>query len=129
LQWQRGGGLRPPKVVTDATNEYLKAEDKLGRWADECLEPDSDGQITSTEMFHSWRRWALRNNEYVGSQTKFSIDLKEAGYTSIRKSEGVVFIGYKLKPFIDDVYYCNAPDHKCQRGAVCAYEGACQWKP
>jgi putative DNA primase/helicase len=95
LEWQRVG-LQPPKIVTDATDDYLETEDKLGRWIAECLERDPNGWASSSDLFYSWTSWAEENNEWVGSQTKFSIVLKEAGFKQVRRKEGNGFAGLKV---------------------------------
>ena len=70
--WQRIG-LKPPKAVADATDEYFETEDALERWIEECCERTSG--ITPTEsskLFDSWKRWAESAGEHPGSQKRFS---------------------------------------------------------
>jgi putative DNA primase/helicase len=98
LEWQRIG-LKPPKVVTDATDDYLETEDKLGRWIAECLERDPNGWASSSALFASWKSWAESNGEWVGSQTKLSINLKDAGFEPARKETGNGFAGLNAPDF------------------------------
>jgi putative DNA primase/helicase len=97
LQWQRIG-LQPPTIVVAATDDYLESEDKLGRWISECCERNVNAWTSSSDLFYSWKNWAEENNEYVGSQTKFSIDMQEAGYKHRRLSTGAKFSGLRLLP-------------------------------
>jgi len=128
LEWQRIG-LRPPKIVTDATEEYLKSEDKLGRCIEECLEIDPNEWMSSTDLFYSWKQWAEDNNEWVGSQTKLSIDLKDAGFEPVKKETGNGFAKLTLKPgFAGVAGGCKAPGAAggaCQRHGVCEAHGKC----
>jgi putative DNA primase/helicase len=97
LEWQRTG-LKPPQVVTDATAEYLKTENKLERWIDECCERDVQAWTSSTDLYHSWGCWADFNKEFVGSHTKFAKDMKDAGYAKDDRSSANGFRGLRLKP-------------------------------
>jgi putative DNA primase/helicase len=127
LQWQKIG-MQPPKVVTDATDDYLDSEDKLGRWIDECLERDPNGWMSSTDLFYSWKHWAEDNNEWVGGQTKLSIDLKEAGFKPVRKPHANGFAGLRLKPFAGPVS-CRVVGAKgqCRLAGACEATGVCQY--
>jgi len=114
LEWQRDG-LKPPKIVTDATEEYMQAQDKMGRWIDECFERDEGEDkktgkkvwTSSNEIFESWKVWAETNGEFPGSQTKLSNDLSERGFQSERRTfydkdkhqtKIMGFLGLRLKP-------------------------------
>jgi putative DNA primase/helicase len=97
LEWQ-SIGLNPPKIVTDATEEYLKAEDRYGRWLDECCVRDVNGWTGSTALFESWKEWADQNREYVGTRTKFSSDIRDRGFKLQGRESGNGFLGVKVKP-------------------------------
>jgi putative DNA primase/helicase len=97
LEWQRIG-LQPPQIVVDATSDYLKSEDKLGRWIDECCERKDGWWTSSSDLFHSWKSWAEENNQYIGSHMKFSTDLQEAGFEKEDRRSANGFMGLKLLP-------------------------------
>jgi putative DNA primase/helicase len=78
LEWQREG-LNPPAVVTDATRAYLESEDAITLWVEDCTEPDANGWEPTGILFASWKRWAERAGEFVGSQKRFSGLLEERG--------------------------------------------------
>ena len=71
LEWQRIG-LAPPAAVQAATEEYLEAEDALAAWIEESGERDANTWESSTALFRSWKNYADRAGEYVGSLKKFS---------------------------------------------------------
>jgi putative DNA primase/helicase len=96
LEWQ-SIGLKPPKIVTDATEEYMETEDKLGRWLDECCERDANGWEGSTNLYLSWKCWTEDNGEWTGSQTKLSINLRERGFQLEKREAGNGFAGLTLK--------------------------------
>jgi putative DNA primase/helicase len=97
LEWQKIG-LSPPAIVVAETAEYLKGEDKLARWIDERCERNDSWWTSSSELFASWKSWAEENNEYLVSQTKFSNDLKEAGFEKDDRRNANGFKGLKVLP-------------------------------
>jgi len=100
-QWQLVG-LAPPKPVRDATAEYLEAEDTLNAWADECCKLAAGLWCGSSELYASWRDFAVRSGEQPGSQKKFSQRLEDKseafGITKGRGPTGTIkFDGIGLK--------------------------------
>jgi putative DNA primase/helicase len=58
LEWQRGG-LAPPKIVLDATDDYFGEQDNLQQWVDECTTDAGAFAITRLkELFASCAAWA-----------------------------------------------------------------------
>lgn len=74
LAWQREG-LCAPKVVSDATRDYLASEDSIARWMEDRIIVEKDGWESATDLFVDWRQWREANGEYVGSQKMFSESL------------------------------------------------------
>lgn len=95
LAWQRGG-LDPPEVVLEATDEYLDAEDAIAVWIDECCERDPNAWEQSTDLYRSWKRWAEASGEFVGSKKRFSRELQKHGFERMRKRDGRGYVGLKL---------------------------------
>ena len=95
LAWQRVG-LAPPKAVTSATNDYMDAEDALGRWLDERTAKDKNAKAGSSVLFLAWQQWAASTGEYIGSQKRFSQNLEARGYRVGRTRKERVFIGLRL---------------------------------
>ena len=50
-------GLRPPEAVRAATDEYLEAEDALGRWIAECCMTSTNNTASATDLYEAWRTW------------------------------------------------------------------------
>ena len=95
LAWQREG-LRPPRAVSTATDNYMSSEDALGRWLDERTIRSANARAGSSELYHDFRRWAEGAGEYVGSQKRFSQSLESRGFRLSRTKTARAFIGLKL---------------------------------
>jgi putative DNA primase/helicase len=100
LQWQQDE-LDPPKIVTDATEEYLEAEDALGEWIRENFVEDKASWISSSTLYAAWKAWAVENSEFPGSSVRFGKALSkrrgivpersatlERGYRGLRWTSG-----------------------------------------
>ena len=98
LEWRKSG-LRPPKSVTEATDEYLKAEDSFAAWLEECTEPANDWAFeSSADLFKSWKKWAEDAGEVVGSRKRLANTLQSRGYPTKKGTGGVRgFEGILLK--------------------------------
>jgi putative DNA primase/helicase len=84
LDWQKKG-LAPPKIVTDATEEYLQGEDNINAWLDECCAKDAKGWTSSGDLFSSWKDWAEAAGEYVISKKRLGQQLEDRGFVPIKK--------------------------------------------
>jgi P4 family phage/plasmid primase-like protien len=71
LDWQREG-LNPPEKVKAASDEYFDEEDAVGRWLEECCAAEEAGRALTQDLFDSWREWANRNGEYVGTAKRLA---------------------------------------------------------
>lgn len=81
LAWQREG-LRPPREVTEAVDEYRKAEDRLGAFLDECCIVNPAAFVTVTNLYAAFSRWAEAANEFAITKRKFGEQLMERGFSS-----------------------------------------------
>ncbi len=98
LEWQHSG-LKPPRCVLDATDEYFDAEDALGQWIEERCEqrPAVTGLIS--DLYADWRDWAERAGEFVGSVKRFSENLMARRFEKWRNGTGARGIrGLCLRP-------------------------------
>lgn len=96
LEWQRVG-LKPPARVVSATEEYLEAEDALGRWLEECCDRNPSATTTTNELFGSWKIWSERGGEYTGTLRKFSEDVAKRGFARWKSNSQKGFKGLSLK--------------------------------
>jgi putative DNA primase/helicase len=86
LAWQKGG-LNPPPVVTNATKDYLEAEDAIQAWLDECCIIDSSKWTAVGDLFDLWKRWTEANGEFTGSARRFSQSLVDRGFEPVRRDK------------------------------------------
>ena len=104
LRWVLGGaliwhkrGLILPAAVQLATNDYIDAEDAIGRWMVECCHLDPNKTAFTRAMFQSWAAWANEHGEFVGSEKRFSEALRNRGFKPWRDGRaGRGFIGIAL---------------------------------
>jgi P4 family phage/plasmid primase-like protien len=79
IEWQRDG-LNAPKVVQDATSEYFAEQDILTQWLDECCDRDKTMGDTSSNLFASWRAYAICRGEYTHNSKWFATALERQGF-------------------------------------------------
>jgi putative DNA primase/helicase len=111
LRWMLDGcldcqeiGLTPPKIVTDATDEYFEDQDLTKQWLEDCTEDREPSAFTKTgELFASWKNWCDRRNLMAGSSGALSDALVDRGYIRKRGTKGARgFKAIALKPIPSD---------------------------
>jgi putative DNA primase/helicase len=100
LAYQREG-LISPGVISDATGDYLREEDALGRFIDERCEIialDPSALTQATELFDKWKSWCEATGDYAGTQKSFSRKFEARGYDRAKdpKTRRACFRGIKL---------------------------------
>jgi putative DNA primase/helicase len=106
LQWAIDGfhawleqGLAPPESVRAATEAYLEAEDALNAWIEESCERDRSAWESSSALFASWKAWAERSGEFVGSKKCLGENLDARGFVPKKVSGARGFFGLSvIKP-------------------------------
>jgi putative DNA primase/helicase len=97
LAWQ-SEGLLTPKTVSEATANYLAAEDVLSRWIEDRCFIGMNMWESASVLFADWRQWAEENGEFVGSQKRFSENLAaRGGFMPERTKTARGFRGISLK--------------------------------
>jgi putative DNA primase/helicase len=88
LEWQRIG-LKPPKIVTDASEEYFDEQDTVKEWLEDCTRDGGPHAFTRTgELFASWKTWCESHNLKPGSEQSFSSALRDKGFQKKRNNAG-----------------------------------------
>lgn len=96
--WNRSG-LNPPKIVTDATNEYFEEEDSLAEFVNEELKQIAEARVSIAALFDRWQSWTTQRGEYTGSSKWLSQQLINRGFERCRITGGQKAIkGLSLKP-------------------------------
>jgi putative DNA primase/helicase len=96
VQWRKSKGLVTPQAVTDATDSYLEQEDAFEAWiADQC-ERENGAFESASMLFASWRVWAERGGEFVGTQRRFAQAMERKGIKRDRSKHTRGFLGLRL---------------------------------
>ncbi len=97
-------GLKPPKEVRDATNEYRAEQDALGGFILECCVVRSYEAAYSKELYQAYEKYCAETGEKPISQKAFSIRLMERGFQKTRTKAGSVWNGIRVRRDSDGCY-------------------------
>ena len=102
LDYQKNG-LSPPEAVTEMTKSYLDEQDILQQWIrDEC-EVGEGKRGTITDLFASWKIYAIARHYTLGMQKELGPRLELAGFTRVRTEKSRHFEGISVKVFTPPV--------------------------
>lgn len=87
-QWRDMGGLRPPKSVLAATQEYRGENDVLGMWLEECCVKQANAVSEAAALYRSYRDWCEDRGEFAVTATAFGTQLERLGFLHDRPSAG-----------------------------------------
>ena len=92
--WQREG-LKPPKVITNATKDYRSEMDVVATFIEECLKVtgNPNNEIRAKELYGLYKAWAIENEQYVMSSTKFGIEFGSKFEKRRNSSGNYVYMG------------------------------------
>jgi len=89
ILWQKHG-LMPPRVITDATEQYRRDEDLLADFIDECCLIEPGAKAKSSDLYGIFEKWYLANvGKKVPSGTWFGKNLSHKFEKN--KQSGCVF--------------------------------------
>lgn len=95
IKWQREG-LKIPKVVEDATQEYRKEMDKMAQFIETYIIFDANEKVKASDLYRVYCNWCSRNNEIITSSTKFAKDIKNKLPDKRIFADGTYYMGIKL---------------------------------
>mgnify|MGYP001206607304 CR=1 FL=1 len=81
-------GLRTPKAVQEATENYRDEMDILADFITECCEEGEGKSVLNSELYEAYKDWCFKNGEEPLSQRGFSLRLQERGYKNKKFSGG-----------------------------------------
>lgn len=96
LLWQQEG-LKPPKVVKEASEEYRKSQDIIGEFIEDQVEACEGERLSRTSVFKAYKQWCEDNGERPVSQSVLTLKLKERGWRDAPRGRERNFEGYRLK--------------------------------
>lgn len=91
LEWQRIGGLNAPKTVTEATEDYRREEDILGRFLTECTIVKKGAETRAKDLYLAYDAWCEESNITPRSNTTFGKKIKRFHLTDDRDNQGVYY--------------------------------------
>lgn len=100
-------GLNPPKCIMEATNEYFKENDRIGRFILERMTEDINSRVSLQDIKKAYVDWASANGFKEVSTDRVSTELRQKGYLVEKRNNGVYHaLGLRLKSdqeMIDDL--------------------------
>jgi putative DNA primase/helicase len=102
LDWQRDG-LNPPALVLKATNDYLAAEDAIGRWLEDCSTTEKSLWTAGAALFSDYKAWCERTGERATSQRRLTQALESRGFVQARTRTARGFEGIGLRTDVTNV--------------------------
>ena len=97
LDWQKNG-LKPPKAILTAGQDWAKAADHLKRFVTETLVDGPGNRIPAAALYGNYETWCRRDGETALSTQKFKEALKMAhNITHKRTKQGSAWLGIKYR--------------------------------
>ena len=88
LEWQEIG-LAPPKIVTDATDEYFEDQDLFKQWLEDCTEDGGPFAFTRiSALFASWKVWCDSRSLECGNARSLADALQDRGFVKKKGTKG-----------------------------------------
>lgn len=95
LAWQRDG-LKPPEAVTTATQVYRDEMNVLAHFLEDCTVRVKNKEVSTTDLYKRFKRWAEETGEYSMNQNRFSRKLEEYGFDSYEVRRAKHWLGLAL---------------------------------
>lgn len=95
-QWQRDG-LRPPAVVSNATDAYRQEMDALRTWIDERCETGKNKKGQAAKLYESYKQWTEACGERTLAQRDFARRMEERNFKRKREKTGWVYLGVDVQ--------------------------------
>ena len=109
LEWQKSG-LKPPKCVQDATQEYFEEEDAVGEFIDDECQRSPHSREPISAVYQRWKDRAESRGEFVGSSRWLTQQLLARGFERGRITNGVKVINglfLRAKTFSSSLPYAD----------------------
>jgi len=93
----RSEGLKAPKIVLSATDEYRGEMDVIGNFLKERCIQQKEASIRIRELYKAYADWCDENNEHAVSERFLSMRIKELGIEQMRTAEARYWAGLGLR--------------------------------
>jgi len=98
LNWQRRGLADTPKVVAAETADYRQEQDVIGQWLSDETTRDPTKEVSSKDLYASYRQWAIEAGLKVASSVALGRRLGERGFRNTRSNGVTKWQGLSIKP-------------------------------
>ena len=96
LRWQREG-LRTPRCVADATEEYRIEEDVVGQFLADCTAEDRDSRTLMTTLYEAYQGWAIKAGMTHPLTVKsLNRKLDDRGMQRLKSGDGRFWLGISM---------------------------------
>jgi putative DNA primase/helicase len=91
-------GLNPPACITDATREYFRENDRIGRFIEERMKVSATSRVKLQDVKEAYVIWAGLNGFREVSTDRVSQEIRLKGYLVEKRNNGVYYVlGLRLK--------------------------------
>ena len=94
----RGGGLRPPAEVTEATGSYRRDNDLVEQFIEARCQRSPAALSTSKALYEGYSEWCAANGHGAVSQPQFGKELARKGFQPKKSRNSNRWLGLELKP-------------------------------
>ena len=95
-------GLRKPAEVDAARDEWRAEVDQLGRFVEEHCVVDKNLQVSASELYSGYKRWAEESGERdVLSGTAFGKKMPQRGFQKKETNRGNSYLGLALRQTVE----------------------------
>lgn len=96
--WAALGGLTLPSEVESATERYRDEQDLVGRFLEECVAVNEQGDGVYTEVVYTrYKKWCEDNGERYGSSRELVEKIKQKGFPIVAGNANKKrFLGFEL---------------------------------
>jgi putative DNA primase/helicase len=94
-------GLDAPEVVAEATNQYQRESDQLGRFVEDCLEFFDGASVAASRLQAAYRAWCASSGEREQTAKVVAEYLAVQGIEKRKGRTGAVYQGISVRPGIE----------------------------
>lgn len=98
MAWQKRQLTDVPRIVREQTDSYRAEQDVVGQWLMECTERASASEVASSELYSSYKPWAIDNGFSPMSSSTLGRRLSERGLRKRMSHGKPLWLGISLKP-------------------------------
>jgi len=95
-RWRKEG-MKAPKEVLAATDEYRNDMDVIGNFVRDCCVQKPGIMVKVRDLYNAYQKWCAENNERTASERFLALRLQEIGFDRYRNAEARYWRNVGLK--------------------------------